>query len=174
MSTFFDGYDGLLCDLDGVVYAGAEPIQHAVETLNELISEDIPVAFITNNASRTAQEVAHRLILLGINTTVEHVMTSAQAVVELVKGKYAPEAGPVFVAGSPQLGAQIESAGFEITDKADDKPQVVVQGFNPKLGWNDLAQASFAIQNGAGWIASNLDLTIPLSQGGSAWKRFDG
>lgn len=165
MTTFFDGYDGLLCDLDGVVYAGTDPIDEAVETLNTLMARGIPVAFVTNNASKSATEVANRLITMGVETDPAHVMTSAQAVVELLKSKYSPHAGPVMVTGSTQLTAQIETAGYTVTTQAADTPQVVVQGFNPKLGWNDLAQASFAIQNGAGWLASNLDLTIPLSQG---------
>src|SRR5699024_11521940 len=46
-----------------------------------------------------------------------------------------------------------------------DRPEVVVQGYNPKLQWDDLAQASCAIRNGAGWLASNVDLTIPLAGG---------
>lgn len=165
MTTFFNGYDGLLCDLDGVVYAGAEPIDQAIATLNTLIGEGVPVAFVTNNASKAAIEVADRLVELGVETDTQHVMTSAQAVVNLLAADYQRDAGPVLVTGSPQLTHQIQAAGFEVTQVAADEPQVVVQGFNPKLGWNDLAQASFAIQRGAGWVATNLDLTIPLSQG---------
>ena len=165
VTTFFNGYDGLLCDLDGVVYAGAQPIDSAVGTLNTLSERGIPVAFVTNNASKSAIEVANRLITLGVTTDSDHVMTSAQAVVDLLKTKYKSHHGPVLVIGFPQLAEHVQAAGFAITSIAADSPQVVVQGFNANLGWDDLAQASFAIQQGAGWLASNLDLTIPLAQG---------
>ncbi|GAA4110661.1 HAD-IIA family hydrolase [Enteractinococcus coprophilus] len=165
MTTFFNGYDGLLCDLDGVVYAGTQPIDQAITTLNVLIGQGVPVAFVTNNASKAVTEIADHLRELGVATNAEHVMTSAQAVVEILTAKYQCDAGPVLVTGSPQLTQQIRAAGFVTTQLATDRPQVVVQGFNPKLGWNDLAQASFAIQQGAGWLATNLDLTIPLSHG---------
>ncbi|NWN88950.1 MAG: HAD-IIA family hydrolase [Micrococcaceae bacterium] len=165
MATFFAGYDGVLCDLDGVVYAGPHTIDTAVLTLNTLIDQGVPVAFVTNNASKSATEVADLLRAMGIATNPEHIMTSAQAVVELLLVKYEPQAGPVLVTGSEQLAVQIQAAGFSITATAADSPQVVVQGFNPQLGWYDLAQASFAIEQGAGWLASNLDLTIPLSEG---------
>lgn len=165
MATFFDGYDGVLCDLDGVVYAGSQRINTAVATLSLLIEQDVPVAFVTNNASKSASEVADRLTSMGLLVDSSQVMTSAQAVVNLLTVKYSLDAGPVLVAGSPQLAAQVEAEGFVVTDTATDEPQVVVQGFNPLLGWRDLAEASFAIQNGAGWLASNLDLTIPLTQG---------
>lgn len=165
MTTFFDGYDGVLCDLDGVVYAGSQRNQTAVVTLNALMDQNVPVAFVTNNASKSATEVADRLQSMGLEVDKEHVMTSAQAVVNLLTIKYPVDAGPVLVTGSPQLTAQIQTAGYAVTDIAADNPQVVVQGFNPRLGWYDLAEASFAIQNGAGWLASNLDLTIPLTEG---------
>lgn len=165
MSAFFHGYDGLLCDLDGVVYAGTNAIDRAVETLNSLSATGIPVAFVTNNASRSATEVADKLIAFGVETATEHVMTSAQAVVNYLSDEYDPDNGPVLVTGSDQLGQQITAVGFDIVRSADDRPQVVVQGFNPNLGWEDLAQASFAIQRGASWLASNLDLTIPLAGG---------
>jgi len=165
VTTFFDGYDGLLCDLDGVVYAGPQPIPGAIETLNALIDRGIPVAFVTNNASKSAIEVANRLITLGVKTHSDHVMTSAQAVVDLLQHQYHPDNGPVLVTGSNPLAELIQAAGFGITSSAAEAPQVVVQGFNPELGWRDLAQASFAIQQGASWLASNLDLTIPLANG---------
>lgn len=165
MVTFFDGYDGLLCDLDGVVYAGPSSIQNAVSTLNSLQESSIPVAFVTNNASKSAAEVSDRLTQLGVRTTPEHVMTSAQAVVNLLRQKYEAHHGPVLVTGAPQLATQIRNAGYQTTSTAQDQPQVVVQGFNPNLGWRDLAEASFAIQQGAGWLATNLDLTIPLQHG---------
>ncbi|HIW47223.1 MAG TPA: HAD-IIA family hydrolase [Candidatus Yaniella excrementigallinarum] len=165
MTTFFADYDGVLCDLDGVVYAGSQPIDAAISTLNTLMAQGVPVAFITNNASKSANEVAQRLGSMGLKANPEHVMTSAQAVVELLSVKYDRNAGPVLVTGSSQLIKQVQAAGFTVTETAADRPQVVVQGYNPKLQWDDLAQASFAIQNGAGWLASNLDLTIPLAGG---------
>lgn len=165
MTTFYHGYDGLLCDLDGVVYAGAKPIPYAIDTLNVLIERGIPVGFVTNNASKSATEVADRLTSFGVATDSNHVITSAQAVVDVLKREYQPADGPVLVTGSEQLTALIQAAGFAVTAVAADTPQVVVQGFNPHLGWKDLAEASFAIQHGAGWLASNLDLTIPLAQG---------
>lgn len=165
MPTFHNGYDGLLCDLDGVVYAGRQPILSAIETLNILMSDGVAVVFVTNNASKSADEVAGRLVALGVATDRHHVMTSAQAVVHVLQRDYDPDNGPVLVTGSAQLAELIQSAGFGITTIAGDNPQVVVQGFNPQLGWTDLAEASFAIQRGAAWLASNLDLTIPLAEG---------
>src|SRR5699024_6629754 len=138
--TFFADYDGVLCDLDGAVYAGSQPIDAATSTLNTLMAQGVPVACITNNAPKSANEVAQRLGSMGLKANPEHVMTSAQAVVELLSVKYDRNAGPVLVTGSSQLIKQVQAAGFTVTETAADRPQVVVQGYNPKLQWDDLAQ----------------------------------
>ena len=59
-ATFFAGHDGLLCDLDGVVYAGGGAIAGAVETLSTLQERGVPVGFVTNNASRAIEDVLMR------------------------------------------------------------------------------------------------------------------
>jgi len=43
----------------------------------------------------------------------------------------------------------------------------VIQGFAPHVGWEHLAQASFALQKDEfmPWIATNTDWTVPLAEG---------
>ena len=53
-----DGYDALLCDLDGVVYAGAGAIAGATEALDRLPAAGVRLGYITNNASRSSEQVA--------------------------------------------------------------------------------------------------------------------
>jgi glycerol-1-phosphatase len=56
-------------------------------------------------------------------------------------------------------------AGFKIVDSSKDSPAAVIQGFDPSVGWQHLAEASYAIQNGAKWVATNQDWTIPREEG---------
>ena len=46
-------------------------------------------------------------------------------------------------------------------------PVAVVQGFNPDIGWKDLAEASYVVAGGALWVATNTDMSIPAG----AWNR---
>jgi ribonucleotide monophosphatase NagD (HAD superfamily) len=48
---------------------------------------------------------------------------------------------------------------------ADEGPEAVVQGFGPKVGWEQLAEASVAIRSGASWVATNADRTLPTPRG---------
>ena len=74
--------DCVLFDLDGVVYHGPEPISGAVEGINFLHDQSIPVSYVTNNATRTAEVVADHISTLGISTTPAEVTTSAQVLAE--------------------------------------------------------------------------------------------
>jgi glycerol-1-phosphatase len=41
----------------------------------------------------------------------------------------------------------------------------VVQGFNPEIGWKDLAEATYVVNAGALWVATNTDMSIPQARG---------
>ncbi|MEH0058943.1 MULTISPECIES: HAD-IIA family hydrolase [Auritidibacter] len=158
-----DGHDGLLCDLDGVVYAGDQLISGA-EILNDLIDHGVAVGFVTNNASKSTEAVAAKLQKLGVHAAPAHVYSSAQAGVEILRAEQQPGA-TVLVVGSDSLRQAVEQAGFQMVDHASQQPEAVIQGFDPGIGWKNLAEASFAIHRGAFWVATNLDLTIPQEQG---------
>jgi ribonucleotide monophosphatase NagD (HAD superfamily) len=51
-----------------------------------------------------------------------------------------------------------------VTD-ADAKPAAVVMGYDPTIDYRQLAEASVAIRNGALFVASNLDATLPTPRG---------
>ncbi|WP_203579117.1 HAD-IIA family hydrolase [Microbacterium hibisci] len=163
-----DGVDVVLADLDGVVYAGAGALPHAVESLNRA-RDGRALAYITNNASRTDASVAAHLAELGLHTTARDVVTSPQAAMRLLADRIAP-GSTVLVVGGDGLVVEVEKAGFVVTRSADDSPAAVVQGFAPEVGWTQLAEAAFALatpeeEGGIPWIATNTDWTIPQSRG---------
>ncbi len=41
----------------------------------------------------------------------------------------------------------------------------VLQGYGPTVGWADLAEAAYAVQAGAVWVATNVDATLPTARG---------
>jgi len=160
-----DGRDVLLADLDGVVYAAAEPVPHAVESLLGAAAAGIRIGYVTNNASRTDAQVAEQLRAFGMNARAEDVVTSPQAALELLSASVPPPA-LVLVVGGDGITVELERAGYRVTRSADDAPAAVVQGFHPSVGWAELAEASFAIQHhDALWIATNQDWTFPHSRG---------
>ena len=157
-------YDSLLLDLDGVVYQGSEAIVNAVESINRAANLGIQVGYLTNNSSRRAETIAEQLIGFGIQATAEQIVGSASAGVMLLAKKI-PLGAKVLVVGGDGLKHAVQEQGFQVVDHASHSPAAVIQGFSPDVSWRELAQASFAIQGGAIWIATNQDWTVPVEQG---------
>lgn len=157
-------HDLALVDLDGVTYRGKDPIPHAAASLEAARAGGLGVVFVTNNASREPSQVAEQLAGLGIACGPDDVMTAAQAAAALLGERLEPGAR-VLVVGGRGLLAAVGEAGFEIVRSAQDRPAAVVQGFAPELGWAELAEATYAIADGAWFVASNLDLTLPTERG---------
>ncbi|MGO3153554.1 MAG: HAD-IIA family hydrolase [Galactobacter sp.] len=172
-----DRFDGLLCDLDGVVYAGPDAVVDAIESLNRAAGLGLKIGFVTNNASRPAQVVADQLNGLGLDVSADQVFGSAAAAASLVaddvasrSGDFVTRAPRAMVVGSESLRNELRGVGVEVVRTAmshtpETAPDYVVQGFDPTLGWTDLAAAAFAIEAGAIWVATNTDTTIPRAEG---------
>jgi HAD superfamily hydrolase (TIGR01450 family) len=159
-----DGYDLVILDLDGVVYLGEEPVPGAIEAIERLRRDGPPVVFVTNNASRGADDVAGLLTRLGVAATGDEVLTSAAVAADQLADRLAP-GSTVLVVGSDALAAQVRRAGLHPVDSADDKPVAVVQGYAPQVGWTQLAEACLAIRAGASWVVTNADATLPSPRG---------
>lgn len=159
-----DSFDSLLLDLDGVVYRGKKAIAGAVESITKAQQLGKSVGYITNNASRTPSQIAAQLREFGISVEDHQIIGSARAAAKLLASKI-PSGSKVLVVGGEGLRAEVEAIGFALASSSEDLPAAVIQGFSPEVGWKDLAEAAFAIQNGAIWIATNQDWTLPLEKG---------
>jgi HAD superfamily hydrolase (TIGR01450 family) len=153
-----------MLDLDGVIYRGHQAVPHAVETIGRLQGRQVGLAFLTNNASRTAEEVAAQIRGFGLNVEETDVVTAGEAIARIV-AESVPRGSAVLVVGGPGLTTPLESWGLRCVSSADEGPVAVVQGFHPDVGWRNLAEASYAIQAGVRWFVSNPDRTFPSARG---------
>ena len=161
MGTLAQQHDCLLLDLDGTVFRGHELTEGAAEALEKMPGRAL---FVTNNASRSAGEVAAHLQDLGLHAADNDVVTSAQSAAHLLAEQLAP-GSKVLVVGTESLAAEITAAGLEPVRSFDDNPDAVVQGHSPDTGWAILAEAALAIRAGALWVAANVDATLPTERG---------
>ncbi|HZE66566.1 MAG TPA: HAD-IIA family hydrolase [Sporichthyaceae bacterium] len=157
-------YDAALLDLDGVVYVGPRAVDHAAEALQAARAAGMRLAFVTNNAARTPEAVAAQLTDLGVPALASEVATSAQAAARVV-AELVPAGAAVLVVGGEGLEAALRARGLRPVRSLDDDPAAVVQGYHPSVGWEQLAEGTFAVRRGLPWVASNTDLTIPTARG---------
>ena len=157
-------FDALLSDLDGVVYAGPHAIPGAVESLRRLAGIGVGLGYVTNNASRSPAQVAQHLRGLGAPAEDAQVVSSSQAAAELL-ASLLPAGARVLITGSAALAREVELVGLLPVHSAAEGPVAVVQGFSPEIGWKDLAEASYVVADGALWVATNTDMSIPQARG---------
>src|SRR6185437_12261520 len=125
---------------------------------------DSRTLFVTNNASRGADEVAAHLRELGFTASGEDVVTSAQSAAHLLADQL-PSGSRVLIVGTEALSDEIAAVGLHPVRSFDDRPDAVVQGLSMAIGWADLAEAALAIRAGAVWVAANVDKTLPTERG---------
>ncbi|WP_296606452.1 HAD-IIA family hydrolase, partial [Nocardioides sp.] len=160
-------YDGVICDLDGVVYRGPTAVPGAVETVNEVAAGQVGVAFATNNASRPPDEVAAHLRELGVDGHGWSVVTSSQAAAAYLAQRLRTHA-PVLAVGGPGVSQALAEVGLvplRVRDLADTRVEAVVQGLGVDVTWRELAEVGYLAQRGVTWVATNLDLFLPTAHG---------
>ncbi len=161
MTTFVQRYDCVLLDLDGTVFRGHKPTEGAVVAL---AGAGIRKLYVTNNASRSAEEVSTHLCAMGFTAAAADVVTSAQSAAHLLARRL-PAGQQVLVVGTESLAREIELVGLRAVRLFQDRPAAVVQGYSSATGWADLAEAALAIRAGALWVATNVDKTLPSERG---------
>ncbi|MGR7027736.1 HAD-IIA family hydrolase [Geodermatophilus sp. URMC 62] len=157
-------HDVALLDLDGVVYVGPDAVPGVPAALAAAREAGMRLGFVTNNAARPPEEVAHHLTALGVPAGPDEVITSSQAAASVVAGLLGRGAR-VLPVGGPGVAAALRAAGLTVVDRAEDAPAAVVQGYGREVGWAQLAEAVVAVRNGARHVATNADATIPSPRG---------
>jgi glycerol 3-phosphatase-2 len=159
-----DSYDAVLFDLDGVIYLGPIAVPGAAEGIAELHDRGTKIGFVTNNAARPPVAVADHLVELGIPATAADVVTSAQAAAHLLVDHFGRGAR-ILAVGGEGVTVALSEAGLVPVHSADEHPVAVMQGYGFDLKWQELNEAAIAIQNGAHWVATNIDPTRPTERG---------
>lgn len=151
-------------DMDGTIYKGSTLFPFTIPFLNRLRQAGINYSFLTNNPSKSTEDYLKRLREMGISATKEEMYTSAQATIAYIKNNH-PEVKRLFLLGTPSMVMEFEAAGFvSVADSAEDRPDMVVVGFDTSLVYSRLCRASWWVQQGLPYIATNPDKVCPTDQ----------
>ncbi|WP_159887393.1 HAD-IIA family hydrolase [Paenibacillus puerhi] len=153
---------GYLLDLDGTLYHGDNPIPGAGQFVLHLRKQNYPFVFLTNNSSRTPEEVSRHLEATGIEAYPEEVLTSSQAAASHLLELELPTRR-VFCIGERGLRDALEQAGFELAEAGDEPGSVsaVVQGIDRLFDYGKLMTATSHLRRGAVSILTNPDHLLP-------------
>ncbi|MED2971219.1 TIGR01457 family HAD-type hydrolase [Fictibacillus sp. B-59209] len=153
-------YKGYLIDLDGTMYRGKERIEEAVQFVQELNRRGLPYLFVTNNSSKTKEDVASVLHNFEIPATSDHVYTTSMATANYIE-KIKRDA-TVYCIGEEGIRQALLEKGFTLTE---EQPDFVVMGIDRSINYEKLTIACLAVRNGARFISTNGDIALPTERG---------
>lgn len=163
-------------DLDGVVYRGDTPVPGAVDLIGRLHAAGVLVRFATNNSMVERAGYVARLRSMGIQTSIDEIVTSTSATVEHLK-RVAPEVRRVLAVGAPGMVAELQAGGYAVTpaasavppgyagDRLADAYDAVIVGLDPMVEYARIAAAATAVRSGARFVATNADPRYPTAAG---------
>src|SRR5258707_2558803 len=143
---------GLLIDMDGVIYGGDTLIPGADLFINRLLMENIPFKFMTNNSQRTRIDAVRKLERMGINVTEDHIYTSAMATGKFLASQI-PH-GTAYVLGEGGLLSSLHENGISLVNT---DPDFVVLGEGRNFTLEMVQRAVDMILAGAKFVITNRD-----------------
>ena len=158
-------FDGLIVDLDGVIWLGDEPVAGAAEAIAALRARGVRLVFLTNDPRSSRAEYAGRLQAIGIEVDERDIVTAGNSLAALVAEREGKGA-TAFVIGSPSLKGELTGAGLELVDgEAARRADVVVVGGHDDFDFRELLVATQALRAGARLYAAGRDAVFPRPDG---------
>lgn len=158
----FDHIEGVIADMDGVLWRGNQPLKGLAEFFDLMHTANLPYMLATNNSSKTPADYIVKLAELGVTGVQEkNIITSGTATVDFLHKEY-PIGADVHVLGGDGLRKLISDGGFTLVETG---AEVVVVGYDVNLTYDKLKMAAQNIHNGARFLSTNPDKTFPTPDG---------
>jgi 4-nitrophenyl phosphatase len=152
-------------DMDGVLYRGTEVLPGVCELLDALTLRERQVMLATNNSMSTPEAYERKLAAMGLEVAADEVITSALATRDYLT-RTLPEGAGIYVIGMPALREQLfDGTTFHPVQYGEEQPAAVVVGLDLGFTYEKLKAAHHALQQGALFIATNADTTLPTESG---------
>jgi HAD superfamily hydrolase (TIGR01450 family) len=165
VSSLVDRYDHVLLDLDGCVWVGDECTEGAVDAVAALRAAGKGLAFVTNDARHAGEEFVRKLWRLGLQASLEEVVTVGGALQFTLAERHAGSSAVVI--GSPAVHRHVEAAGLRIVNGTAfaSRADVVVVAGHDGFDFHELREATQAALRGAHLLGAGRDPTYPMPDG---------
>lgn len=152
-----------LLDMDGTIYLGDQLFDGTTDFLNQVRAQGGKYLFVTNNSSRSVSAYVDRLNGMGIPSSAGDFLTSVDALIWYLRGKY--DNALIYAFGTRTFRQQLAEAGFRVTDRLEDGVSLLVCGFDTELTFQKLEDACILLGREVDFVATNPDWVCPTSYG---------
>ena len=150
----------LVIDMDGVLWRGDDPLPGLVGFFELLRERPIAFRLATNNASRSPGQFVDKFASLGVEVAPDDILTSAGVTAQHIAA-IAPGAS-VYAIGDGTRQAVLDH-GLHLS--SGEQADFVAVGWDPKLTYKELSEATLLVRAGAKFIGTNPDRTLPSERG---------
>lgn len=157
--------DGIVCDLDGVVYRGDAPIPGSAEAISTIRGAGARILFSTNNSRSTIGQYIDKLSSMGVQADASEIVTSAVVTAEELQRRDFAGRTAIVVGGDGIHEALGDVCISVKTEPSVTKADLCVVGWDPTFDYAAMARAAAAVRDGAVFIATNLDSSFPAEEG---------
>ncbi|MEA2433224.1 MAG: hypothetical protein QOG54_681 [Actinomycetota bacterium] len=160
-----ESFDGLVCDMDGVLYRGSDPIPGAAGAIARLRERGVRVLFCTNNSHFTVTQYVERLARFGIASSADDILTSGIVAADVLRER-GFQGKTALVVGGEGVREALGSVCISVKDDPEvTAADVVVVGWDPEFTYPAMRRAADAVRKGAAFVATNSDATFPARDG---------
>lgn len=156
-------FDGLILDLDGVVWLGDDAVPRAADAVGRLRAAGISVVFVTNDPRGSRDDYAARLAMHGIPADPDEIVTAASTLAAVVADREGAAARTLAI-GSPALETELADAGLQLVREPDEADVVAAGGYDD-FDYGELRRGTLALRRGAALYAAGRDATFPMPDG---------
>jgi HAD superfamily hydrolase (TIGR01450 family) len=164
-------YKAIFFDAFGVIKTYREPIEGTIETFEHLLEKDIQFFVLTNDASRSPEQLSESYKKIGLDhLTPDRIISSGMMAYDYLSEKV--NKGTIAYLGPKTAGKYLETAGVRAVsivdmDEKDPEPiEAVIFMDDEGFDWNvDISKTMNILRHtNAPAIVANSDLTYPTAK----------
>lgn len=177
---FFNSFDTVLTDCDGVLWLMTNIIPGAPEVMNGFKNNNKKVFFVTNNSTKTQAQFLDKFHTLGFQVSASDVVSTGFLAAKYLKANLDPSKR-VYIIGSPAIASELDALNvrnfgvgedylktpvptFVENVKLESDVGAVVVGFDEHLSYPKLFKAASYLKNpNVLFVATNTDESFPVA-----------
>lgn len=152
-----------LLDMDGTLYLDNDLFDGTLDFLKNVKKNGGRYLFVTNNSSKSTEVYVEKLNRLGIEAESEDFLTSTDATILYIKGKFPGRKFYSF--GTESFTKQLREAGINVVTDREEGIFGIVMGNDNELTFKKLEDACILLLNDIEYIATNPDWVCPTAFG---------
>lgn len=177
---FYNSFDTVLTDCDGVLWLLNNTIQGATDVMNGFKADNKKVFFVTNNSTKSHMQFLEKFHALGFKALANEVVSTSFLAAKYLKANLDPSK-QVYVVGSPAIACELDALNIRHFGVGEDylktsvptfveniklEPDVgaVLVGFDEHLSYPKLFRAaSYLKDQNVLFVATNTDESFPVA-----------